>query len=202
MIPQIRLTTSMLDTYIKQIVCFLLLLNISSASLPPGHQAPVPIVIPRSSVSRIPHAFSKRTIHTAIAKGSPGTSDWRVRYIAVASAVPIDKAATMMIIIYERILRELSNIDLDTRLSDSIGQPFQIDIGGIFLNFQAKYGKLTSAFVFTVVEELLQSTRLGWVTQFRSEWMDMVSGFTVYITLAWGKSMEPSGITPGPIDRV
>lgn len=150
-----------------------------------------------------PIAFPKRaTIHTAIAQGAPGYPDWKIRYIKVASLMPLHQAAEAMVKMYNGILRQLPDIDLDAELAQSIGTPFEMSTGGSHLNFYAPLGKLTKAFIIEIVEELLESTKMGWVTQFKSEWKDMVSGFTVYITLAWGNAMGPKGIAPGPIDRL
>lgn len=150
-----------------------------------------------------PIVHSKRsTVHTAIAQGAPGYPDWRIRYIKVASFIPIQTAAERLISRYTSLLRTIAEMDLDRQLIETIGFPFELDIQGFYLNFHAPLGRLTKAFVIEVIEELLASTKLGWVTQFRSEWKDMVSGFTVYITLAWGSSQGPTGIAAGPIDRL
>lgn len=61
-------------------------------------------------------------------------------------------------------------------------------------------GRLNREFIEGVMEELLESTGLGWVTQFKSEWKDTVGGFTVWITCTLGEEFGSAGLTPGPID--
>ena len=63
-----------------------------------------------------------------------------------------------------------------------------------------KSGQLNREFIEGVMEELLESTRPGWVTQIKSEWMDTVGGFTVWVTCTVGKGFGMTGLILGPID--
>lgn len=182
----------------------LLLLGISCAPSTRGYNIPITVQNLDEQKLVVPLTmFSKRsTIHTAISKGQPGYPDWKIRYIKVTCLIPIQNAAAIMIATYTNILERLANMDLDDQLTKNAGIPFEMLVGGSHLNFYAPVGKLTKDFVVNVVEELLESTKLGWVTHFKSEWKDLVSGFTVYITLALGDALGPKGIEPGPIDRL
>lgn len=129
-----------------------LLLGKSYTSLVQAHNALTPVSSLEGGTFGAPHVmFSKRsTIHTAIAKGQPGYSDWKIRYIKVASLMPVQFAAAKMASTYMKILAQLASIDFDSQLTRNAGEPFELYIGGTHLNFYAPVGKLTKDFVIEV----------------------------------------------------
>lgn len=154
---------------------------------------------PHNKIALMP---KRATIHTATIPGSPGTPTWRVRYIEIASTLPINVAATAMEAFLSSGLqrvRQTSDSALREVLAGTAGE-FRIKKGIFHLNFMTQSGRLNREFIEGVIEELLESTRLGWVTQFKSEWMDTVGGFTVWITCTLGMGFGDTGLRPGPID--
>lgn len=155
--------------------------------------------IPHNKVAPVP---KRATIHTATIPGLPGTPTWRVRYIKIATMLPVQLVATAMETFYSSSLKELQQTS-DSALSHLLASTkgaFRIGRGVLHLNFMTTSGRLNREFVEGVLEELLESTRLGWVTQFRSEWMDTVGGFTVWVTCTLGEEFGSTGLNPGPID--
>lgn len=155
--------------------------------------------IPHNKVASVPKGA---TIHTATMPGVPGTPTWRVHYIKIATMLPVQLVATAMETFYSSSLKELQQTS-DSALSHLLASTkgaFRIGRGGFRLKFMTASGRLIREFVEGVLEELLGSTRLGWVTQFRSEWMDRVGGFSVWVTCTLGEDFGSTGLIPGPID--
>ena len=154
---------------------------------------------PQNRIALVP---KRATIHTATIPGVPGTPTWRVRYIEIATILPINLVAIAMEVLLLSELTQLKQTS-DSTLSEMLALrkgEFRVRRGIFHLNFMTKSGQLNREFIEGVMEELLESTRLGWVTQFKSEWMDTVGGFTVWVTCTLGKEFGMTGLIPGPID--
>ena len=116
--------------------------------------------------------------------------------------LPLNVAATAMKVSLSSgllQLRQTSDSALREMLAATNGE-FIIRRGLLQLNFMTQSGRLNREFLEGVLEELLESTRLGWVTQLKREWKDTLGGFTVWITCTLREEFGLTGLRPGPID--
>lgn len=119
---------------------------------------------------------------------------WRVRYIRVAGLLPVQIAAANCIGFYTQLSAQFQHM-MNTGRPSPTNSGFQARIGDVQVSFLTTTGKLTWDFMNEVILELLESTRQGWVTMFKSEWYHAVQRQFVYVTLSIGGKE----IIPGPL---
>ena len=71
--------------------------------------------------SKVALITKRANIHTATVPGKPGTPTWRVRYIKIASMLPINVAATAMEVFLSSGLQQLQQTS-DSVLRDMLAE--------------------------------------------------------------------------------